>query len=130
MDDVSWILFDATETVLHLNLTNNTRQILRSGVVDRHISDHSLVILSCESRYHDFDRKKYRYFCSFKHFDRDKFVGDLSAVPFHILEIFSDGDDMYVFEALYNDILDEHLPLHFNSNLKDISGPPGPFNYD
>ena len=56
-------------------------------------------------------------------------MGDLSAVPFHILEIFSDGDDMYVFEALYNDILDEHLPLHFNSNLKDISGPPGPFNW-
>lgn len=117
MDDVSWILFDATETVLHLNLTNNTWQILRSGAVDRHISDHSLLILSCESRYHDVDRKKYRYFCSFKHFDRDKFVGDLSAVPFHILEIFSDGDDMYVFEALYNDILDEH------------SGLPGPFNW-
>ena len=57
-------------------------------------------------------------------------MGDLSAVPFHILEIFSDGDDMYVFEALYNDILDEHLPLHFNSNLNDISGLPGPFNWD
>ena len=70
------------------------------------------------------------YFCSFKNFDRDKFVGDLSAVPIHILEIFDDGDDLYVFEALYNGILDEHLPLHFNSNLKDISGLPGPFNRD
>ena len=45
-----------------------------------------------------------------------------------LLEIFDDGDDMCVFEALYNDILDEHSPLHFNSNLKDISGLPGPFN--
>lgn len=84
-------------------------------------------ILSYELRYRDFDRKKI-YFCSFKNFDRDKFVGDLSAVPIHILKIFDDGDDLYVFEALYNGIFDEHLPLHFNSNLKDMSGLPGPFN--
>ena len=51
-------------------------------------------ILSCESRYHDFDRKKKKIFCSFKNFDRDKFVGDLSAVPFHIVEIFDNGDDV------------------------------------
>ena len=46
-----------------------------------------------------------------------------SQCSFHNLEIFDDDDDMCVFEALYNDILDEHSPLHFNSNLKDISGP-------
>ena len=84
-------------------------------------------ILSCESPYRDFDRK---YIRSLKNFGRDKFAGDLSAVPFHILEIFDDGDYMYVFEALYNDILYEHSPLHFNSNLKDISGLLGPLNWD
>ena len=40
---------------------------------------------------------------------------DLSAAPFHIMDIFDDPDDMlHVFESLYNNILDEHLP---NSNM-------------
>lgn len=34
---------------------------------------------------------------SFKNFDRDKFVEDLSAAPFYIEDIFDDPDDMLYF---------------------------------
>ena len=42
-------------------------------------------------------------------------MADLSAAPFHIMDIFDDPDDMlHVFESLYNDILDEHSPLKYS----------------
>ena len=93
----------STETLTDLILTNNKRA-LKTGVVDTQISDHLLVYRS---------RSRKIAFRSFKNFDRDKIVEDLSAAPFHIMDIFDDPDDMYVFESLYNNILDEHSQLKY-----------------
>ena len=51
-------------------------------------------------------------FRSLKNFDREQFLSDLHNVPFHVMEIFDDVDDkLYVFEALYNNVLNEHAPI-------------------
>lgn len=123
---MSQILFDATETVLQLNLTNNTRRILRSGVVDTHINDHSLVYTLLRITLSRFRSKKiYIFFAALKTLIVINLWG-ISVLFLSILWKFLITAMTCVFEALYY-ILDEHSPLHFNSNLKDISGLPGPF---
>ena len=52
---------------------------------------------------------KYR---SYKNFDNDKYMFDLSMIPFNIAEIFDDIDDSYwVYETLVKDVINEHAPL-------------------
>ena len=99
---------NATKTLIDLILTNNTRRVLRTGVVDTHICDHSLVYTILWITLPRLRSRKMN-FSSFKNFDRDKFLEDLGAVPFHIMEVFYDPDDMYVFESLYNDTINTRL---------------------
>ena len=97
-----------SETLLDLILTNNKRRILSSGVVDVHVSDHSLVytVLRASS-----PRSRSRKIC-LKHFDRDRFLSDLHIIPFHVMDVFDDADDkLFVFESLYNDVVNEHAPV-------------------
>ena len=49
---------NATKTLIDLILTNNTRRVLRTGVVDTHICDHSLVYTILRSRCPDLDKEK------------------------------------------------------------------------
>ena len=104
----------STETLIDLISTTNKRRFLQTGVVDTQISDHSLVYSIMRVTLPRLRSRKIA-FRSFKNFDRDKFVDDLIAAPFHIyMDIFDDPDDMlYVFESLYNNILDEHSPLKY-----------------
>ena len=108
------------ETLFDLILTNKKRRALQTGVVDTQISDHSLVYTIMRVTLPRLSSRKIA-FRSFKKFDRDKFVEDFSVAPFHIMDIFDDPDDMlYVFESLYNDILDEHSPLKYADMYVDI----------
>ena len=103
----------SSETLIDLILTYNKRRALQTGVVDTQISDHSLVYIIMRVTLPRLTSRKIA-FRSFKNLDRDKFVEDLSAAPFHIMDIFDDpGNMLYVFESLYNDILYEHSPLKY-----------------
>ena len=52
---------------------------------------------------------KYR---SYKKFNVDDYVSDLSIAPFHVAEIFGNVDDAYWFSSrLLKDIIDVHAPL-------------------
>lgn len=82
----------STETLIDFILTNNKRRALQTGIVDTQISDHSLVYTIMT-----WLRSRKIALRSFKNFDRDKFVEDLSTAPFYIKDIFDDPDDMLYF---------------------------------
>ena len=47
-----------------------------------------------------------------KRFDRDSFLDDLPKIPYSVMDVFDEVDDkLFVFEYLYNEVLDEHAPL-------------------
>ena len=93
-----------SSTLLDLILTNNTRRIFSSGVVDAHISDHSLTYTILRTTALRLLSHKVQL-RSLKNFDQDLHV------PFHVMEVFDDIDDkQYVFESLYLDILNEYAP--------------------
>ena len=49
---------------------------------------------------------------SYKHFNEEQFVDELSRVPYHVAEIFDDVDDSYwFFNSLTMQIVDDHAPV-------------------
>lgn len=49
---------------------------------------------------------------SYNCYDREKFLSDLSAVPFHVPFIFDDVDDqVWAFHHLFNNVVSEHAPV-------------------
>lgn len=100
-----------SETLLDLINTNNNKRILTSGVVDVHLSEHSLIYTVLRA---SAPRLRSRKIClrSLKHFDSALFRQDFHNAPFQIIEVFDDVDDKnYAFEKLYIDVLNEHAPL-------------------
>lgn len=81
-----------SETLLDIILTNNKNKMLLSGVVDVQISDHSLVytvLRLCAPRLRS------RKICvrSYKNFNQEMFLNDLSKIPFRVKEVFDEVDD-------------------------------------
>ena len=49
---------------------------------------------------------------SHKCYDREKFLSDLSDVPFHVPFIFDDVDDqVWAFYHLFNNVVSKHAPV-------------------
>lgn len=71
----------STETLIALILTSNKRRALQTGVIDTKISNHSLVYTIMRVTLPRLRSRKIAL-RSFKNFDHDKFVEDLSAAPF------------------------------------------------
>ena len=86
-----------SSTLLDLILTNNSRRIFSSGVVDADISDHFLIYTILRATAPRLRSRKIQL-RSLKNFDQDLFLRDLHNVPFHVMEVFDDIDDkQYVF---------------------------------
>lgn len=99
-----------SSTLLDLILTNNTRRIFSSGVVDADISDHSLLYTILKTTAPRLRSRKIQL-RSLKNFDQDLFLRDLYNVTFHAMDVLDGIDDeQYVFESLYLDILNKHAP--------------------
>ena len=100
-----------SSTLLDLILTNNTRRIFSSGVVNADISDHTLIYAILRATAPRLRSCKI-HLRSLKNFDQDLFLHNLHNVPFHVIEVFDDIDDkQYVLELLYLDILNGHAPI-------------------
>ena len=100
-----------TETLLDLILTNDKKKVLKSGVVDTQLRDHSLVYTILRS---SAPRARSRKICSHrvKNFSRENFVHDMQIVPFRIIDLFDELDDkLYAFEQLFLSVLNEHAPI-------------------
>ena len=99
-----------TETLLDLILTNDKKKVLKSGVVDTQLRDHSLVYTILRSA----PRARSRKICvhRVKNFSRENFVHDMQIVPFRIIDLFDELDDkLYAFEQLFLSVLNEHAPI-------------------
>ena len=102
----------STETLLDLILTNVRQRVLKTGVVNPHVSDHSLTYailrISLQA-----PRSQKITFCSLKNYDTEAFLNDLDMVPFRtVMNVFDDIDDkLYAFESLFHTIVNQHAPL-------------------
>ena len=99
-----------TETLLDLILTNDKKKVLKSGVVDTQLRDHSLVYTILRSA----PRAQSRKICvhRVKNFSQENFVHDMQIVPFRIIDLFDELDDkLYAFEQLFLSVLNEHAPI-------------------
>ena len=102
---------ELSETLIDVILVSNTKAILEAGVMPVSISDHDLVyVVLCLKK----SRPKPIYITtrSFKHYDRDAFLGYLSMVPWSVIDSFEDIDEkLNAFHLLFNPILEKHAPI-------------------
>ena len=55
---------------------------------------------------------------SYKAYDKERFVSDVTIVPFHITSIFDDIDDQaWALSKLFLDIANEHAPIKRTASL-------------
>ena len=102
----------STKALLDLILTNVRQRVLTAGVVNPHVSDHSLTygILRTSLKT---PRSQKITFRSLKHYDTEAFLNDLDMVPFRtVMNVFDDIDDkLYAFESLFHTIINQHAPI-------------------
>ena len=102
---------ETPQTLIDVILTTNKLFIDTCDVVSSTISDHSLVYLTLKLKAQR-TRTSYITTRSYKNFDPDKFIEDLSHVPFHMVSFLEDLDDQVnTFNSLFLDVLNEHAPI-------------------
>ena len=97
--------------------------IQETKVIPCSISDHDLVIavLNLKKR-----RPKPVYISvrSFKNYNKEAFLDDISKVPWLVVDCFDDVDDkLNIFNLLFNQVLDHHAPI----KLVKLRSRPNPF---
>ena len=92
--------------------------------MDTGLSDfHSLICAATKLYMPELKPSTIRY-RSFKNFNSDLFLKDLSLIPFNIIEIFDDVDDTYwIWNELIMQIVNEHAPI----KIKTIKGKRVPY---
>ena len=83
---------ETSQTLIDVILTTNKLFIDTCDVMSSTISDHSLVYLTLKLKAQR-TRTLYITTRSYKNFDPDKFIENLSHVPFHMVSFFEDLDD-------------------------------------
>ena len=77
-------LTTTSQTLIDVLLTNNKRRFLVSGTLEPHVSDHRLAFTVMKAS-HRHKKSMMITSRSYKCYDREKFLSDLSAVPFMYL---------------------------------------------
>ena len=104
-------LTDNSESLLDVILVSNANQVLESDVLISSISDHDLVYMKLRLK-----REKsppiFTTTRSFKNHSPSDFLKDIATSPWSVLDTFDDPDDkLFVFNVLFNDVLDQHAPV-------------------
>ena len=100
-----------SKTLIDVILTNNKGRFLSTGTLEPHISDHRLIYTIMRT---SLARKRSRkIICrTYKAYDKERFVSDLTTVPFQVASIFEAFDDQALaFSELFLDIANEHAPI-------------------
>ena len=111
------IIKDATckkgkPTLIDLIISNKPRRLASTLSVDTGLSDfHNLICTATK-----FDVPKQRatkiMYRSYRKFNNDNFLKDLSIIPYHVCEIFEDIDDSYwLYNELTMEVVNEHAPI-------------------
>ena len=103
---------ETSQTLIDVILTTNKLFIDTCNVMSSTISDHCLVYLTLKLKAQR-TRASYITTRSYKNFDPDKFIEDLSHVPFHMVTFFEDPDDQVdtFLNSLFLNVLNEHAPI-------------------
>ena len=116
--------FKGTPSLIDLIVTNKPKRFKSTISADTGLSDfHSMV---CTSTKFHVPKQKLTTFTyrSYKHFNNESFLSDLSVIPYHITKIFDDIDDAYsVWNDLTMQVVNEHAPI----KSKTIKGTRVPY---
>ena len=113
---------EETESPIDVIITSTPKQIKTTEVMHCSVSDHDLIYATLELNK---ARPKPVYITtrSFKHYNSASFSCDISQAPWSVAEIFDEvGDQLFIFNSLFNEILDQHAPL---KTIK-VRGRPNP----
>ena len=113
-----------TPSLLDLIVTNQPKRFQNSVSAETGLSDfHSLVCVSTKLNVPQNKCNTFKY-RSFKHFNNDKFLYDLSVIPYNVIEVFDDIDDSYwMWHELTMDVINSHAPI----KTKTIKGHRVPY---
>ncbi len=108
-------------SLIDLIVTNKPKRFSSTVSVDTEMSDfHNIVCTSTKFHVPQHKSTSFHY-RSYKHFDQNSFVNDISFIPYHVVEIFDDIDDCYwLWNELTMQIVNKHAPL----KSKTIKGNP------
>ena len=102
---------ESSATLLDVILVSNKELIIESNVVPISISDHDLVYATLQLKK---ERKKPVYVNarSFRQYNPNSFLQDMSYAPWSVINVFDDMDDkLNAFNLILNNILDLHAPI-------------------
>ena len=98
-------------SLIDVILTSNTAIVAESGVVENHISDHYLIHIVLELKLPK-PPSTYIIAKSFKNYDPDRFVADLTQVPWWNNSLIHDvNEQLDQFNRNFLEILDSHTPF-------------------
>ena len=100
------------ESLIDVALTNSKQLFRHSDALECEASDgHSLISVVLREHLPRRLPKEVTY-RSFKEFNEETYLRDLSQVPFCVAEVFDDPSDaLWAMDLLHREILDEHAPL-------------------
>ena len=109
-------------TLLDVILVNNPRKY--SGVfnVPCELSDVHNIIGAATRRFAPLLKPHTVYYRSYKNFNDEYFLNDISMSPFHVADIFDDVDVAWFTSALITNVIDNHAPVR-SKTLKKQSVP-------
>jgi hypothetical protein len=115
-----------SKTLIDVFLTSTPNLVAETKVVPVSISDHDLVFASLKLK-KERTKPVYIYARSYKRYNREAFLKDMSAAPWSVVDCFDDVEDsLNAFNLLFNEILDCHAPV---KKIK-IRNRPNPFVTD
>ena len=111
-------------SLIDLIITNKPKRFVNTVSVDTELSDfHNLVCTSTKFHIAPLRATTFTY-RSYKHFDVNSFVDDISRIPYHIIDIFDDIDDSY---WLWNELTMQVINVHAPIKTRTIKGNRVPY---
>ena len=116
---------DSTETLIDHVYTNNRDKVLEAKVLKTGISDHYALFYSFSKRINKQPNKGHKTinYRSYKHFNNNNFLQDISRLPFNL--IYNITDPSTALETLCKlllTVIDKHAPLR-NKRIKQQTIP-------
>ena len=112
----------ATLTNLYVVRTNTKDNISASGVIHLGISDHSLIYIV---RKFTLPKRKstVEEVRDYKHFNAEHFIGDLSRMPWNMVQHFHNPNDCWrIWKYFFDETLSRHAPLR-HKRIRENSVP-------
>ena len=102
-----------SKTLIDLIYVSDSHRFIQSGVIFSTLSDHSLTYCVMKCGVPKQPPRKFEY-RSFKSYNKESFVRDLSEVPWSIIESINDIDDaVLLWDKLFSSVVNIHAPLKF-----------------